>query len=53
VERPRGRSAYVGLMRLRIGLAELAAALRLRCGLPPGEPRLAEPALRFLRLPEG
>lgn len=50
-ERPRGRSAYVGLMRSRIGLAELAAALRLRCGLRSGEPREAEPAAIFVRLP--
>lgn len=50
-ERPRGQSAYVGLMRSRIGLAELAAALRLRCGLAPGAERQGEPASRFVRLP--
>jgi hypothetical protein len=50
-ERPRGSSAYVGLMRLEIGLFELAAALRLRCGLRPGAPRLAEPEASLVRLP--
>lgn len=46
--RPESRSAYRGLMRLKVGLAELRAALRLRLGKPAGEPRLAEPAIRCI-----
>ncbi len=36
--RPHGVSAYRGLARWKIGLAELFAALRLRCGLAAGPP---------------
>lgn len=44
--RPEGKSAYRGLMRWKVALAELRAALRLRLGKPAGEPRLTEPAIR-------
>lgn len=50
-KRPTGRSAYRGLMRWNVGLAELKAALRLRCGLSAGKPRQEEPAIRRLHLP--
>lgn len=50
-KRPHGRSAYRGLMRWKVGLAELSAALRLRCGGAGGAPRRAEPATRQVVLP--
>lgn len=49
--RPHGVSAYRGLARWKIGLAELFAALRLRCGLAAGPPRPAEPSARRVQLP--
>lgn len=49
--RPVGVSAYRGLARWRIGVAELAVALRLRLGFAAGAARRAEPALAALRLP--
>lgn len=51
--RPTGQSAYRGLMRWKVGLAELSAALRLRLGLPAGPPRHQEPKIRARRLPGG
>jgi len=46
-----GESAYRGLMRWKVGLAEIEAALRLRRGRPAGEPRQEEPAVRRAVLP--
>jgi glycosyltransferase involved in cell wall biosynthesis len=46
-----GVSAYRGLMRWRIGLGELVAALRWRLGRPGGAPRVEEPRRRFTILP--
>lgn len=49
--RQEGRSAYRGLMRWKVGLAELKAALLLRCDLSAGKPRQEEPAVRRVLLP--
>lgn len=51
--RPEGRSAYRGLMRFKVALAELRVALRLRLRRPGAAARTEEPALRFFHPPGG